>query len=67
MSLQRRICFHEAGHTTAAICYAVPIISVTVNADTPHLHRARYRAPSIWDWKRCVCCASPGQHRKPTT
>jgi hypothetical protein len=36
---------HEAGHATAAIAFAIPIISVTIDAATPHLLRRRYRPP----------------------
>jgi hypothetical protein len=44
-SLLERICFHEAGHVACAIAYGVPLISVTIEADRPHLHRAHYRPP----------------------
>jgi hypothetical protein len=37
--------YHESGHVTAALAYAIPVISVSIDNDTPHLHRARYRAP----------------------
>jgi hypothetical protein len=45
-TLRQRIAWHEAGHAVAAITYGVPIISITVDGDMPHLHRGRYRAPS---------------------
>ena len=34
---------HEAGHAVAAITFAIPIISVSIDAATPHLHHARYQ------------------------
>ncbi len=37
--------WHEAGHCAAAIAYAIPIISVTIDDDVPHTHRGRYRPP----------------------
>jgi hypothetical protein len=43
-SLIERISIHEAGHAVAALVFAVPIIRVTIENDTPHLHRGRYRA-----------------------
>jgi hypothetical protein len=45
VSLRERCAFHEAGHAVAAITFGIPIIAVTIAADTPHLHRAHYRAP----------------------
>jgi hypothetical protein len=44
-SLRERCAYHEAGHCVAALAYSIPVISVSIAADVPHLHRARYRAP----------------------
>jgi hypothetical protein len=46
VSLRQRKSFHEAGHCCAAIVYGIPVISVTITNDTPHLHRARYCPPA---------------------
>jgi len=46
LSLLERIATHESGHVCAAIIYNIPIISVSITADTPHLHRGNYRAPA---------------------
>jgi hypothetical protein len=43
-SLQERRAYHEAGHTTAALTFGIPVVSVSIADDRPHLHRARYRA-----------------------
>jgi hypothetical protein len=45
MDSWRRTSVHEAGHAVAAITYAVPIISVSIDAATPHLLRGRYLPP----------------------
>jgi hypothetical protein len=47
VSLQQRAAFHEAGHTAAALAYCIPIISVSIDAATPHLQRGRYQQPDI--------------------
>ena len=44
-SLSERTAYHEAGHATAALAFGIPIISVTVDNGTPHMHRGHYRAP----------------------
>ena len=44
MDLQRRYATHEAGHTTAALAFGIPLVSVSIADDRPHLHRGRYRA-----------------------
>jgi hypothetical protein len=44
MDLRLRCATHEAGHATAALAFAIPIIRVTIADDRPHLHRAHYRA-----------------------
>jgi hypothetical protein len=44
-SLRERTCVHEAGHCVAALVLGVPIISVSIDNGTPHMHLARYRAP----------------------
>jgi hypothetical protein len=43
-SFSERAAYHEAGHCAAALAYGIPIISVTIDADIPHLHWGRYRA-----------------------
>jgi hypothetical protein len=43
-SLSERAAYHEAGHCAAALQFGIPIISVSIHADMPHLHRGRYRA-----------------------
>lgn len=43
--LLERAAYHEAGHCAAALVYSVPILSVTITADRPHLLRGHYRAP----------------------
>ncbi len=43
-SLQERCTYHEAGHATAALAFGIPIISVTIADNRPHLHRDRYVA-----------------------
>jgi hypothetical protein len=44
-SVRERASWHEAGHCAAAITYGAPIISVSIDSDKPHMHRAHYRAP----------------------
>ncbi len=44
-TLLERAAHHEAGHCLAAITFAIPIISVTIDDDVPHMHRGRYRPP----------------------
>jgi hypothetical protein len=39
----RRTALHEAGHAVAAITFAIPIISITIDAAIPHLRRGRYQ------------------------
>jgi hypothetical protein len=41
----RRRAYHESGHAVAAITFAIPIISVSIDAAMPHLQRGRYRPP----------------------
>ena len=43
MDSWRRTALHEAGHAVAALTFAIPIISVSIDAATPHLHHARYQ------------------------
>jgi hypothetical protein len=48
VSLSERIAVHEAGHAVVALTCAIPIISVSIDAVTPHFHRGGYRtAPDI--------------------
>jgi hypothetical protein len=42
MSLQERCAYHESGHAVAALTFGIPIITVTIENDRPHLHRGRY-------------------------
>jgi hypothetical protein len=52
-----RIAVHEAAHAVAAITYGVLIIGITIDGDTPHLERGRYRAPAdIALESLCVMC-----------
>ncbi len=43
-NLIERTAIHEAGHATAALALGIPINSVTIADDKPHLHRGAYRA-----------------------
>jgi hypothetical protein len=43
-ALRQRICFHEAGHAAAGLCFGLPILSVSV--DPPRLLRQRSRLPA---------------------
>jgi hypothetical protein len=43
-NLRQRRAYHESGHCVAAPTFAIPIISVTIADDHPHLHRGHYRA-----------------------
>jgi hypothetical protein len=58
---ERRVATHEAGHCVAALAYSIPVISVTIADGTPHLHRARYRAPHDLGLETVVtmCLAGP--------
>jgi hypothetical protein len=40
-ALRQRICIHEAGHAVAALCFGLPIKSVSV--EPPRLLRQRLR------------------------
>jgi hypothetical protein len=42
-ALRQRVCIHEAGHAAAALCFGLPILSVSV--EPPRLLRARLRPP----------------------
>jgi hypothetical protein len=42
-ALRQRICIHEAGHCAAALCFGLPIKSVSI--DPPRLLRQRLRPP----------------------
>jgi hypothetical protein len=44
VDLQTRRAYHESGHAVAATGYGIPIVSVTINNDTPGLYRGHYRA-----------------------
>jgi hypothetical protein len=43
-ALRQRICIHEAGHAAAALCFGLPIKSVSVSP--PRLLRKRLRPPA---------------------
>jgi hypothetical protein len=53
VSLRQRKSFHEAGHCAAAIAYGIPIISVSIAGDTPHLHRGQLECMTTF------CLAGP--------
>jgi hypothetical protein len=61
VGLRERCAFHEAGHATAGLAYGIPIVAVTIAAETPHLHRAHYRAPHDLGLETLVtlCLAGP--------
>jgi hypothetical protein len=62
MDLQRRCAKHEAGHATAAIAFAIPIIRVTIADDRPLLHRGLYHPPDAHFGLECIvtlCLAGP--------
>jgi hypothetical protein len=42
-ALRQRICIHESGHAAAALCFGLPILSVSV--EPPRLLRQRLRPP----------------------
>ena len=65
-SLIERISIHEAGHAVAALVFAVPIIRVTIENDTPHLHRGRYRAEAnlALECMVTLCLAGPKAERE---
>jgi hypothetical protein len=67
MSLRVRCAYHEAGHVTAALAFAIPIIRVTIADGTPHLHRARYHAPDADFGLECMvtlCLSGPEAERE---
>jgi hypothetical protein len=54
-----RIATHEAGHVGAALQFGIPIIRVTIDAATPHLHRGHYRAlHGVALEAMCILCLS---------
>jgi hypothetical protein len=58
----RRTALHEAGHATAALAFAIPIMSVSIDdADNPHLLRGRYQPPHDAGLESLVvlCLAGP--------
>ena len=60
-TLRKRAAYHESGHCTAAIAFAIPIIRVTI-ADRPHLHRELYHPPDAGFGLECMvtlCLAGP--------
>jgi hypothetical protein len=61
----QRAAYHEAGHCTAALAFAIPIIRVTIDAATPHLQRGRYQPPHDAGLESlCVLClAGPEAER----
>jgi hypothetical protein len=60
-SFAERVAYHEAGHVAAALVLGVPIVSVTIDNVTPHMHRGHYR-PSHDLGLECMvtlCLAGP--------
>jgi hypothetical protein len=58
-ALRQRICIHEAGHAAAALCFGLPILSVSF--DPPRLLRQRLRPPEeAW---LCVCFSGGAAER----
>ena len=45
---RRRIAIHEAGHVVAAIALRIPIKSVTIARENPHMHRLAYKSPHVY-------------------
>jgi len=43
-TLPQRTAYHEAGHCAAALTFGIPIIRITIENESPHLHRGHYRA-----------------------
>ena len=67
MDLRRRCAIHEAGHAVAALAYAIPLVSVTIAADRPHLHRGLYHPPDADFGLECMvtlCLAGPEAERE---
>jgi hypothetical protein len=56
---KERIAYHEAGHTVAALCFSLPILSVSL--DPPRLLRERLRAPEAAHL--CVCFSGGAAER----
>ena len=63
MDWRQRCATHEAGHATAAITFAIPIVRVTI-ADRPHLHRGHYHPLDVDFGLECMvtlCLAGPAR------
>jgi hypothetical protein len=39
------VAYHEADHCAAALAFGIPVVSVSIADDNPHLLRGRYHAP----------------------
>ena len=67
MDLRRRCAIHEAGHAVAALAYAIPLVSITIAADRPHLHRGHYHPLDVDFGLECMvtlCLAGPEAERE---
>jgi hypothetical protein len=45
MTWRERRAYHEGGHCAACIVFGIPIISVSITGDVPHMLRSRWHAP----------------------
>jgi hypothetical protein len=56
-----RDAYHEAGHTIAALTYGLPIVSVTIESNRPHMLRDRFRRErsSAVEALAIVCLSGP--------
>jgi hypothetical protein len=61
MTERLRAAYHEASHAAAALTFAIPILSVSIDADRPHLLRGRYKPPPEigLDCLVTMCLAGP--------
>jgi hypothetical protein len=60
-SFSIRCAYHEAGHAIAAFNFGIPVITVSVVGNRPHLHRARWSTSSGIgvEAMTILCVASP--------
>ena len=45
VTLRERTAIHESSHCVAALCFGIPVVRVSIDSATPHLHRAHYHPP----------------------